>query len=109
MTTRWSAVAILLVLAGACGGDADVTTSSEMPERVVGLITEIEPEDGVTPNSFVVEEDDGDTFTIEVDTDTDYGFDLHHVYEHFENDEPVDVTVEEHDGALVATDIADVE
>ncbi len=104
-------VAVCLVSAvflGACG-DEGAEPMGDAPSRVVGLITEIEPEEGHAPESFVIEEDDGDTFTIEVDPETDYGFDLHHVYEHFEEEDPLDVQVEERDGALVATEIADVE
>jgi len=81
---------------------------TDAPSRVVGVITEIEPEHADAPESFVIEEEDGDTFTIEVDPEMDYGFDLHHVYEHFEEEDPLDVQVEQRDGSLVATSISDV-
>ena len=99
----------LLLFAVACGGESEPAADGETPERVVGMITEIEPEDAHAPENFVVEEEDGDTFTITVDPEHDYGFDLLHVYEHYNTEQPVDVAVEERDGALVATEIADVE
>ena len=99
-----AAVSLFVV---ACGGESE--PEGDAPERVVGVITEIEPEDAHEPENFTVEEEDGDTFTIEVDPEHDYGFDLLHVYEHFNTEDPVEVTVEERDGGLVATEIADVE
>ena len=102
---------MLLCLMVACGGSSASDPADEdagSPGRVVGLITDVEPVGGTTPTNFTVEEEDGDTYTIDIDSEFDYGFDLHHVYEHFENDDPVDVTVEERDGALVATAIEDV-
>ncbi len=103
---RW-AVVLVAALGVACGGEAETTPQSPAPDRVIGVITAIEPEDGHVPTSFEVEEDDGDAFTIVVDQEQDYGFDLHHVYEHFEEEDPVDVTVEVRDGDLVATAIED--
>ena len=100
------AAILLALVAVACGGSEE--PPEESPTRVTGLIADVEPPEGTTPTSFTVEEEDGDSYAIEIDPELDYGFDLHHVYEHFENDDPVDVTVEERDGALVATAIEDV-
>ena len=104
------AAAVLLCLMVACGGSSDSGTDEPAPDRVVGLITDIEPEDELElPTNFTVEEEDGDTYSIDIDPEFDYGFDLLHVREHFVTDDPVDVTVESRDDALVATSIEDVE
>ena len=111
MVVRLGVAAIVLCsIAVSCGSDSEPSGASEVPDRIVGLITEVEPEDeSEVPTSFKVEEDDGDTFTIEIDPQLDYGFDLLHVREHFVTEDPVDVSVEERDDALVATSIEDVE
>ena len=87
----------------ACGGDAD----TKAPANVVGTIVEVEPDDG-QPTSFVVETEDGETYTIEVDPKIDYGFDLAHLHEHHESEDPVDVDIDERDGTLYALSIEDV-
>lgn len=102
---------LALVLFGTgCERGAEPRPESEAPapDRIVGLITEVDPVDGHAPESFTIEEENGDTHAVEIDPDHDYGFNLHHVYEHFEKELPVDVAVEERDGALVATSIEDV-
>jgi hypothetical protein len=102
------AAAVLLCLTVACGGSSD--PADESPTEVIGLITDIEPqEETEVPTSFTVEEEDGDTYTIDIDPEFNYGFDLLHVHEHFVTEDPVDVAVELRDGALVATSIEDVE
>lgn len=95
----------------ACGGSSDSgNDGEETPAEVVGLITEVKPEGEFDlPTSFTVEEDDGDTYTVEIDPELDYGFDLLHVREHFVTEDPVAVAVESRDGALVATTIEDAE
>jgi hypothetical protein len=101
---------VLLCLLVACGGSSSSGDEAPAPDRVVGLITDIEPADEFElPTNFTVEEEDGDAYTIDVDPELDYGFDLLHVREHFASDDPVDVAVESRDGALVATSIEDVE
>ena len=103
--------AVVLCLMVACGGSSSPEEGAEpAPSQVVGLITDVEPADETAvPTSFTVEEDDGDTFTIDIDPDHDYGFDLLHVREHFVTDDPVDVSVEQREGSLVATSIEDLE
>ena len=101
-------VVLVCVTAVACNGDAEPTPDGEVPERVVGLVTDVEPEEG-TPTGFTVEEDDGDAFLITIDPAHDYGFDLLHVRDHFIQEDPVEVTLEERAGDLVATSIEDVE
>ena len=94
----------------ACGGSSAPAAEEPAPDRVVGLITDVEPADETEiPTSFTVEEDDGDTYDIDIDPEHDYGFDLLHVRDHFTTEDPVDVPVEERDGELIATSIADVE
>src|SRR5688500_4107590 len=103
------AAAALLCLMVACGGSS-APGEEQSPSRVVGVITEVEPGDETAlPTSFTVEEDDGDDFTIEIDPDHDYVFDLLHVREHFKTEDPVDVAVEDRAGSLVAVTIEDVE
>ena len=98
------AAAVLLV---ACGGDEPTTSTGETPERVTGTITEVEPAEG-TPEHFIVQEEDGDEFTIEIDPDMDYGFDLTHLHEHQASGDPVDVDIRTEGDALIATSIVDV-
>ena len=76
---------------------------------MVGLITDVRPADETAvPVSFTVEEEDGDAYTIDIDPEHDYGFDLLHVREHFVTEDPVDVSIDERDGTLFATAIEDV-
>ena len=104
------AAAALLCLTVACGGSSAPSEEEPAPDQVVGLITEVEPpEETEIPTSFTVEEEDGDTYDIGIDPELDYGFDLLHVRDHFVTEDPVDVAVEERDGELIATSIADVE
>ena len=99
-----------MILMVACGGSSSSGDTEESPERVIGLITGIEPEDEFdVPTSFTVEEEDGDSYPIEIDPELDYGFDLLHVREHFVAEDPVDVEVDDRDGSLIAISIDDVE
>ena len=100
-------VAGVLLLASACG-DGNASNPDTAPPRVVGLITQIEPPEGGPPQNFTVEEEDGDAYTIDIDPNHDYGFDLNHLYEHWDAEEPVAVAVKVSDGRLVAESIDDV-
>lgn len=99
---------MLCVITAACSGDAEPSAEEVTPERVVGSITDIEPEEG-EPTGFTVEEDDGDAFLITIDPSHDYGFDLLHIRDHFIQEDPVEVRIEERDGDLFAISIEDVE
>jgi hypothetical protein len=98
------ALGVVLALAS-CGGDNAAVT--EAPSNVVGTITDVEPAEG-EPTNFVVETEDGETFTIDIDPDVNYGFDLAHLHEHHETGDPVDIDLEERDGTLYAQSIEDV-
>ena len=103
---RGRVVAALLVVLAACGGSEPLTSTDQ--DRVVGLIVEIEPEEGTTVEGFVVEENDGDSFDIRIDQNLDYGFDLNHLREHMDGDLPVDVDIDQRDDRLIALSIEDV-
>ena len=103
---RWRIAAVALLLTAACGGSSEPLTTTEQ-KNVVGVITEIEPEEGSDVESFVVEEDDGARFLITIDEELDYGFDLAHLHEHVKGELPVDVEVEQGDDELIALSIAD--
>ncbi len=96
----------LLFFSFACADDpgADV---DEAPTEITGVIVSIEPAEGDI-ESFVLEEDDGDAHEVLIAEDVDYGFDLQHLHDHHETEDPVVVTTESRDGALVATSIEDV-
>ena len=104
------AATALFCLAVACGGSSAPGADEAAPDRVVGTITDIEPEDEMTlPTNFTVEEEDGDAYSIDIDPELDYGFDLLHVRDHFTTEDPVDVDIEVRGGSLIATSIEDVE
>ncbi len=98
MLLRPSLVALLLV-AVSCGGE-------DVPSRVTGVIVDVESE-GEAVTGFTLESDD-ESFEISISEDVDYGFDLNHLNEHMETEEPVDVMLEERDDELVALSIEDV-
>jgi hypothetical protein len=101
------AVACLLLVAAACAQDDAVSRADEVPSEVTGLITAIVPSQGDI-ESFTIEED-GTSYEIKIAEDVDYGFDLEHLRVHLEDELPVIVTVDDRDGAAVATAIEDVE
>jgi hypothetical protein len=74
-------------------------------DRVRGLITDIEVRDGRT---VAITVGSGDESTrLLTPADIDYGFDLAHLREHRDNEEPVSVKVQERDGEKVALIIED--
>ncbi len=80
---------------------------SEVPDRLTGVITEIEPDDPSTePTSFSLEAE-GRSYSILIADDVDYGFDLAHLHEHLADEDPVDVQVEERNGDVYALSIVD--
>ncbi len=101
---RIGAVAGALLLAVACGGDA---ASPPAPSNVTGTIVDVEPAEG-QPTNFTLETEDGDAYTIDIDPEVDYGFDLAHLHKHHETGDPVAVDLEERDGTLYAQSIEDV-
>ena len=70
------------------------------------MIVSVEPDEG-TPESFTLRDDSDNSYVILISEDIDYGFDLEHLREHMEMEEPVNVLVEDSDGEDVATAIED--
>ncbi|MGH2808644.1 MAG: hypothetical protein ACRDKT_15375 [Actinomycetota bacterium] len=98
---------VLLVFGAACATEDAVSPADEVPSEVTGLITSIVPSQGSPIESITIEAD-GTSYEIKIADDVDYGFDLGHLREHLEAEDPVVVTVEQRDGAAVATAIEDV-
>jgi hypothetical protein len=73
---------------------------------VEGLISEIELKEG-RPSAITVESEEGPQ-RILIDPERDYGFDLGHLEQHRNQEEPVSVEVKIEDGAEVAVSIEDV-
>ena len=91
---RIGAVVLVLLLAGCAQG-----------QRVQGLITDIEVQDGRT---VAITVDSGDESTrILTPADVDYGFDLDHLEEHRDEKLPVSVKVQERGGEEIALTIED--
>jgi hypothetical protein len=90
-------VAVLTTLVVACGA-----SSEPAPERVTGLISEIERGDDNRITSFTVRE-----YEIRIDPRRDYGFDLEHLVEHRVRRHPVRVTLDEREDGLYAVEILD--
>jgi hypothetical protein len=90
----------LALVAAACGG------GDEPPAEATGVIVEVQngPDGGV--ESFTLDAD-GETFTIYIAPDVDYGFDLAHLNEHHATGEPVRCVLEERGERLYALEIAD--
>lgn len=79
-----------------------------MPDRVRGVITDLEPGDtSAEPTSFELETAEGTDYTIRIAEDVEYGFDLAHLHEHLSAKDPVIVAIEERNGELFALEIDD--
>ena len=99
-------VASALAVGVACGGND--APSDPSPESVLGVITEIEPDEGGPVERFTVTEEDGDVYELQIDPELNYGFDLNHLYEHLDSEDPVDVQVHSTGDELIAHSIEDV-
>lgn len=78
------------------------------PERVEGVIVEIDSEGLGEVTSFTLKDGD-DTYEIFIAEEVDYGFPLGHLQEHLSSNEPVAVDLEERDDdKLYALTIEDV-
>jgi hypothetical protein len=95
-------VLLIPLLAAACGGGE---AEEEPPAELVGVIVEVN-----APNSSIESftlDADGETFTIYIAPDVDYGFDLAHLHEHRTTREPVRCALEERGERLYALEIVD--
>jgi hypothetical protein len=98
---RLGLVLLALALIGtSCGG------GEEPPEELTGAIVAVQaqPEGGI---DFFTLEADGETYTIYIADDVNYGFDLAHLHEHQATREPVRCTLEERGERLYALEIVD--
>lgn len=97
--TRFSmALACALLALAGCGGTepGDGAAAEKAPDRVTGVILEIESESLEEVTSFTLK--DGDvTYEIFIADDIDYGFPLGHLQEHLSTAEPVAVDLEVRD------------
>lgn len=99
---------ILALLLAACesdGSGSNARTDYPPPDRVTGIITEIDFEDDRVVG-FFVETRTGD-WDVRIDPDRDYGFNLKHLEQHRARELPVDVPVEQRGDELYAIDILD--
>lgn len=97
-------VLVALVVLVACSGPSDV--DEETPERVTGVITEIESPAFGEVEYFMLRQG-GETYQIYIADDVDYGLPLSHLHEHLGTD-PVSSELEERDGKFYALTIEDV-
>jgi hypothetical protein len=105
---RAGALVLGLALAiSSCGGSesSGVEAATPPPDRITGVITELRFE-GDALQEFEVETLQ-DTYSIFIDPERDYGFNLGHLRSHKRGQIPVDVTLEVRGGDLYAVDILD--
>lgn len=100
------AVAVVLILGSIVAACGDDEPDPGAPEVVSGVILEIDSEGLGEVNSFKVKDGD-DTYTILIDPEREYPFNLGHLHEHLQNAEPVVVELEDRDGSLYAVTIED--
>ena len=96
---------LLLLLAlfplAACGG-----SDEDVPDELVGVIVAVESKAGGDIESFTLEAA-GESYTIHIAPDVDYGFDLSHLHEHDSTGDPVRCVLEEREDRLYALEIVD--
>jgi len=98
------ALLALLVL-GACGDDP-AGDAGPAPKEVTGPVTKVDSESLGEVTSFEVTQD-GEVYVVLIDPEINYGFALSHINEHLATGDPVRVGIDERDGQLYATEIAD--
>jgi hypothetical protein len=94
------AAVALIALAPGCGGD-----EAQAPAVLTGVVVEVRSQ-GASVEAFTLDAD-GDTYTIYIADDVDYGFDLTHLHEHRATREAVRCTLEERGERLYALAIVD--
>jgi hypothetical protein len=104
LLTRLVLVAVVLIHV-ACVDEPVADDLRDPPEVITGTITEVNDEGGEI--SSMVIESEGLALQVRIDPARDYGFDLNHLYEHMETEEPVRVPLEEKGGDLYAEEIED--
>jgi hypothetical protein len=104
LLTRLVLVAVVFIHT-ACAGEPAVDDLRDPPDVITGTVTEVNEEGGEI-SSLVIEAEEL-ALEVRIDPARDYGFDLNHLYEHMETEEPVRVPLEEKDGDLYAEAIED--
>lgn len=94
---------LILLLATACTEAAP----DRGPTTVTGVVTGVESTGLNEVTQFDLRHE-GETDTIFIDEDVDYGFPIGHLREHMSSGEPVRVETSERDGKLYAQSIEDV-
>jgi hypothetical protein len=98
---------LALVVLGACGEDSpEEAQQRPAPEEITGPVTKVDSESLGDVTSFEVTQQ-GDVFVVFIDPEINYGFALSHINEHLASGDPVRVGLDEKDGKLYATEIAD--
>ena len=101
---------LALVVLGACGddqaGDDHAGDGQPAPEEITGPVTKVDSEALGEVTSFEVTQK-GEVYVVLIDPDINYGFALSHINEHLATGDPVRVGLDERDGQLYATEIAD--
>ena len=104
--TRHAGLIVALLLFAGCGGSDGNSSAGDAPDRVTGVILEIESESLEEVTSFRLKEGDI-TYEIFVADDVEYGFPLGHLQEHLSTAEPVSVDLEVREERLYALTIED--
>ena len=94
-----------IVLFGFACTDEPADELRDPPKVITGTITEINTDDGEI-TSVVIETQEL-ALEVRIDPARDYGFDLDHLYEHMETEEPVRVPLEQRGRDLYAEAIED--
>jgi PBP1b-binding outer membrane lipoprotein LpoB len=98
------ALVALLVLGGCSDDPAE--DAGPAPEEVTGPVTKVDSESLGEVTSFEVTQE-GEVYVVLIDPEVNYGFALSHINEHLATGDPVRVGIDERDGQLYATEIAD--
>ena len=91
---------LVLLATAACGG------AGGAPDEVTGVIVAVQDDTAGDVESFTLEAD-GESYTIHIAPDVDYGFGLAHLHEHESTGEPVRCVLEEREDRLYALEIVD--
>ena len=93
-------VVLALLASTGCGGDEGA------PAEVVGVIVSVQDGPNGEVESFELDSE-GETSTIYIAPDVDYGFALGHLHEHESTGDPVRCVLEEREDRLYALEILD--
>ncbi|MGH2698357.1 MAG: hypothetical protein ACRDJL_04055 [Actinomycetota bacterium] len=107
MKLRAILAALLAIALGACSEEpAAEERRGPAPEEITGPVTKVDSESLGDVTSFEVTQK-GEVFVVYIDPEINYGFALSHINEHLASGDPVRVGLDEREGKLYATVIAD--